>query len=103
MSMLRDATLVNEPLSPDIATRLIHQIVREGDVAWTKHAFAEISADGMTTSDCLNVMRAGAITQPADLERGTWRYRIHTNRMCVCVAFRSETELVVITAWRIRR
>jgi hypothetical protein len=58
--------------------------------------------DQLTTVDCVNVMRAGAVTEPADFERGTWRYRIHTNRICVVVAFRSETEIVVVTAWRKR-
>ncbi len=89
-----------EPLHPSRATTLIHAIVREGSVAWTKHALAEMSNDQLSTVDCVNVMRAGKVEEPADLERGTWRYRIHTNRICVVVAFRSETELAVVTAWR---
>jgi hypothetical protein len=43
---------------------------------------------------------AGAVTEPADLVKGTWRYRIHTNRLSVVVAFRSEQEVVIVTAWR---
>ena len=92
--------LLHEPLAPDIATALIHRIVREGSVAISKHARTEMAADNLTTVDCTNVMRCGAVSEAADLERRTWRYRIHTRRMCVVVAFRSEVELVVVTAWR---
>lgn len=46
-----------------------------------------------------NILRAGVV-QPPDFEKGTWRYRVQTNRMAVVVAFRSSQELVVVTAWR---
>jgi hypothetical protein len=94
---------VNEPLAPDVATRLVKQIIRNGDVSWSDHVKEELLKDDLTTGDCLNVLRAGAVTESADLERGTWRYRVHTNRMCVVVAFRSECELRIVTTWRKRR
>jgi hypothetical protein len=92
--------VLTEPLSRDGATNLIHAIARDGYVAWTGHARREMAADGLSTLDCQNVMRCGAVTEPADLEKGSWRYRIHTQRMCVVVVFRSETELAVVTVWR---
>ena len=49
-----------------------------------------------------NVLRGGHITEPAENEKGTWRYRVHTNTIWVVVAFRGETELVVVTVWRKR-
>ena len=50
---------------------------------------------------CANVLRAGTVG-PAEAEHGEWRYRVRTQRMAVVVAFRSETELRVVTAWRFR-
>jgi hypothetical protein len=94
---------VVEALDRERATALIHRIIRDGQVAWSQHAIDEMRKDKLTTVDCTNVLRAGAVTEPADLERGTWRYRVHTQRMCVVVAFRSDEELVVITVWRKRR
>lgn len=94
---------MNEPLHLDAATALIHRIVRDGAVAWSQHALHEIRADDLTTVDCVNVLRGGAVSEPAELINGTWRYRIHTQRINVVVAIRSETELVVVTAWRRRR
>jgi hypothetical protein len=58
--------------------------------------------DHLTTVDCTNVLRGGII-EPAEWEAGTWRYRVRAARIYVAVAFRSETQLVVITAWRIYR
>lgn len=94
---------MNEPLSPDAATALIRRILKEGQVAVSQHATDEMQADNLTTVDCANVLRAGAVKQPADLERGTWRYRMETARITVVVAFRSEQELVIITTWRHKR
>ena len=94
---------MNEPLSPDAATKLIKEIIRDGDVSRSDHFIEELAKDGLSIGDCLNVLRAGKVFEPADLERGTWRYRVHTNLICVVVAFRSDTELRLITTWRKRR
>lgn len=83
------------------ARRLIRHILEAGIVAWPEHALKEMAKDGLTTVDCTNVMRAGAV-EAGEWERGSWRYRVRTNRICVVVAFRSPEELVVVTAWRIR-
>jgi hypothetical protein len=55
--------------------------------------------DDLTTVDCENVLRGGVV-RPGEFEHGTWRYRVETSRITVVVAFRSEGELVVVTAWR---
>ena len=49
--------------------------------------------------DCENVLRGGVVRQ-GEYEHGTWRYRVETNKTTVVIAFRSEQELVVVTAWR---
>ncbi len=59
-------------------------------------------ADDMTTVDCENVLRGGVV-RPGEEERGSWRYQVETSRMTVVVAFRFANELVVVTAWRVKR
>ena len=94
---------MKEPLSPDAATALIRSILRGGQVAISQHATEELLKDDLTSVDCANVMRAGCVSEPADLIKQTWRYRVHTARITVVVAFRSDDELVVVTAWRAKR
>lgn len=94
---------MNEPLTPDAATALIKTIIADGQVSWSQHAKDEMLADNLTMVDCVNVMRAGAVSEPAEYIRNTWRYRIHTPRIYVVVAFRSEQELAIVTAWRQQR
>jgi hypothetical protein len=57
--------------------------------------------DGLTMVDCINVLRGGWV-EPGERERGSWRYRVRTARICVVVAFRSESKLAIVTAWRER-
>ena len=52
--------------------------------------------------DAVNVLRAG-IVDPAEFDKGCWRYRVRTRLMVVVIAFRSETEIRVVTAWREKR
>lgn len=93
----------DEPLSPTEAKRLIRQCLTAGGrVDFSGHALDELQKDQMTTGDCLNVLRGGVV-EPAEWERGSWRYRVRTARMCVVVSFVSETRLRVVTAWRMRR
>ena len=58
--------------------------------------------DGLSDVDAVNVLRGGVV-EPAELEAGTWRYRVRTSRMYFVVVLRSETELRVVTAWRNKR
>lgn len=90
---------LNEPLGKQSAKRLIRDILQNGTVRWSRHALDGMKTRKLTTVDCINVLRAGVVQSP-ELERGTWRYRMHGGWISVVVAFRSERELVVITAWR---
>ena len=87
-----------DPLEPAVARQWIRRITAEGTVTFSAHALEEMAKDGMTTVDCGNVLRGGVV-EPPELERGSWRYRIRTSRMCVVVVFRPSTELKVVTAW----
>ena len=90
--------ILGEPFRPADAKRLIRGILQGGIFTYSRHAKDEMLKDAMTTLDCENVLRAGVVQAP-ELEKGTWRYRVETARMAVVIAFRSEIELVVITAW----
>ena len=93
---------MNEPLSPPKAKKLIRDILASGAVSFSGHALKEMAQDKLTTQDCENVLRAGVV-EPAEYENGTWRYRVHGGWIWVVAAFRSEIELVVVTAWREKR
>ncbi|MBI1851465.1 MAG: hypothetical protein HYR85_14085 [Planctomycetes bacterium] len=53
----------------------------------------------ISTTDCMKALRSGRVDEP-EFEHGSWRYRIQTRRLCVVVAFRSESELVMVSTWR---
>lgn len=88
-----------EPLKPDDARSLIRKIIESGVVAPSGHALEEMANDTLDMVDCTNVLRGGVV-DPPEFERGTWRYRVRTMRICVVVAFRSDSKLVIVTAWR---
>lgn len=93
---------VREPLDPAAAKALIRTILDAGTVSFSRHALEELGKDDLTTVDAVNVLRGGGVS-PGELERGTWRYRVRTAHLVVVVAFRSETELVVVAGWRVGR
>jgi hypothetical protein len=90
------------PLETAAAKKLIRQILAAGTVTPSGHALVEMRKDDLTLVDCVNVLRGGVV-EPAEFEKGSWRYRVKTNRICVVVAFRSEQELRIVTAWRIQQ
>lgn len=92
-----------EPFNEHKAKQLLRSIIAAGGVSFSDHAVTEMRKDNLQAVDGVNVLRAGRITEPAELVHGTWRYRVRTLRMVFVVAFRSELECKVITAWRLRR
>lgn len=91
-----------QPLSPGDARRLIREILETGVVVFSRHARDEMANDDLDANDCRNVLRGGSV-DPPELHQGrrdSWRYRVHTSRIWVVVAFVSESKLVVVTAWR---
>jgi hypothetical protein len=94
---------VNEPLPPAEAKAAALKILAEGGtVAFSKHSREEMAKDNLNDQDALNVLRGGVV-DPAEFENGSWRYRFRTSRMVFVIAFRSESELRVVTAWRVSR
>lgn len=92
---------MNEPFSPSEAQKLIRDALSTGCVSWSNHACREMADDDLTVVDCINVLRAGVVEE-GECVSGTWRYRVRTSRIVVVVAFRSETRVVIVTAWRLR-
>lgn len=90
---------LDEPLDPPAARPLIRSILSDGSVSFSRHALEEIENDALSEVDVTNVLRGGTV-DPAEFENGSWRYRVRTQRIGVVIAFRSETSLVVVTAWR---
>jgi hypothetical protein len=93
---------MREPLTPPDARRRIREILASGEVVSSRHATQEMANDDLTMIDCINVLRGGVV-EPAEWEHGSWRYRVHTQRIWVVVVFRSATRLMIVTAWRTRR
>ena len=97
--------MLREPVGPVEAKALIKSILQTGNTVWSRHALTEMETDErgeIIRADVVNVLRGGVV-EPGEPERGSWRYRVRTNRICVVVAFNSESELVVVTAWRVAR
>jgi hypothetical protein len=94
---------VSGPVTAGEVRLRLGAILRNGwEVAWTSHARRELAKDRMTTVDAVNVLRCWRYMDPPeqDIQTREWKYRIHTDMMGIVVKFRSETQLVVITAWR---
>jgi hypothetical protein len=93
---------MERPLSPDQVKRLLAQILATGRLTYSGHALREMANDRLEITDVANVLRGGW-SDPAELENGSWRYRIHTRALCVVVAILAEDHARVVTAWRKKR
>ena len=83
------------------ARKLILDIIENGEVTYSRpHALGRMRERGITMVDCINILRAGRMSEPV-FENGSWRYRIETNAMAAVVTFLSENELLVITVIRL--
>jgi len=91
---------VTEPLRPAEARKLLRTILASGEVVFTNHALDEMEQDGISQAEAVGVLRSGVV-EPAEFERGSWRYRVRAHRTYVVAAFRSEVAAVVVTAWRL--
>ncbi len=96
--------MLSEPLAPTEAKRLIRDILAVGGLRLSTHAEEEMAKDDITGPEAVNVLRAGVV-EPAEWHAGRqeWRYRVRAARLYVVVTFSSETQLRVVTAWRVRR
>jgi hypothetical protein len=98
-TMSKDVPPPDRSALSDHATGLVRRIVREGVVAFSDEALEMMRSEGLTTADCHNVLRWG-ISDPPSRRGDMWRYRLHTAAASVVVIFRSEAEIVVLSAER---
>src|SRR5256885_6616826 len=84
-----------ESLRPSAATELVHRVTHDGTVAWSASGLHRARAAGVTTVQCEQALRAG-VADPGEFKGGEWQYRIHWQRLCVVVVFRSNLEAVVV-------
>jgi hypothetical protein len=69
-------------------------------VSFTNHAQKQMAKRDLTSTDVINVLRAGKIYNEPEYENGTYRYRVETTRIMVIFAFRSPNKIVIVSAWR---
>lgn len=89
---------------PVHARALFREIIDSGEVAFSGHAYREMEKDDLSETECKNIVRAGVV-EPPEWEQGAWRYRIRGGRGPVYVVceLRSNTSLVIVTAWRVKK
>jgi len=91
---------LKEPLDCASAAILVKRILASGTVSYSRHADEQMAERDLTMADCVSVLRGGWCRESQE-ENGTWRYCMTTQRMQVVVAFVSEDEIVIVTAWRL--
>jgi hypothetical protein len=92
---------MNQPFRATEARKLLRRILNNGVVTYAQpHAIDMIKDRKLSTLDCENVIRAGAV-QEAEWENGGWRHQVRTQKIVVVIEFLSEEEVLVVTAWRL--
>ena len=94
---------MDEPFEGREAKKRIREILSDGNLVVWGHARQEMAKDALSMLDVEHVLRAGLVEEPAEFEKGEWRYRFRTPKIAVIVSFDSETEAHVVTAWRYKR
>lgn len=85
------------------ARKLLSQILNQGTahkISFSKHCREELKNDNLTTVDVLNVLKAGLIKTEPEFEKGTYRYRVETERIVVVISFMQPDFIRCVTAWR---
>jgi len=92
---------MDKALKPAAAQTAIRAILAAGTVSYTRHATdLRMVERKLTIVDVTNVLRGGRVTT-VEIVFGRFRYHVSTDTMCVVVEIQSESELVVVTAWRL--
>ena len=94
-------------LQKEEARKLLGRMIREDgiNVLFSKHAREELKKDGLGIDDAISILAStdAKILKEAEFEKRTYRYRVETIDFCLVIAFNSEDELIVVTAWRKRK
>ena len=90
-------------LNRNEARKLISRLVLAEKVRFVSHAFDRMAERNIDIQDAMNVLESPAsfILGEGELDRGSYRYRLCTNRMMLAVGFSSDGgEVVVLTVIR---
>jgi hypothetical protein len=90
-------------LNRNEARKLISRLMIEGKVRFLNHAFDRMKERNVSIQDAINVLESpdSKILQEGEFERGSWRYRLCTNRLVLAVGFTSDgSEIIVLTVMR---
>lgn len=96
------ADLDDEPLNEHDLDALTNGILDNGSVHFTDHVRDDkFPAEDLDELDCRNVLRNGWLDF-SEYDEGSWTYRIRTSAIVVVGTLLSDTDFLVITAWRDR-
>lgn len=85
-------------LSAREAKALARDIVENGAVDITGHAWKDLMEHDMSAGDVFNILCGGAYTE-AEWENGEWRHQAFTQKYAVVVTFHNETRCIVVTGF----
>lgn len=94
---------IESKLSPNQARKILTEILNRAGtskITFSRHCRDEMKKDSLTTVDVFNVLKAGLIYEEPEWTRGTYRYRVETDRIIVVIAFSQSHYVRCITAWR---
>jgi hypothetical protein len=99
---LKSKVDVTSRMSPGQARKVLAEIFNHNPnlISFTKHAREQMLGRDLKSGDVLNVLKAGKIVSEPDLESGSFRYRVQTNKIIVVIAFKKPNHVVIVTAWR---
>lgn len=60
----------------------------------------KLDKDNLKTGDINNVLKWGKIHNNPEMESGSYRYRVETNKIMVVFVFVNNTSIKCITCWR---
>lgn len=93
----------DEPYVGRELRRRINLVLNRGTVAIWNHCEREQQNDKITDFEVTRVLQFGMCTEPAEYEKGKWRYRLHKDGVCVVIQFESSDRLSQVTCWRKKR
>lgn len=87
-----------QKMSRNEARKLISRLVAAGKVRFVQHAYDRMEERNVSHQDALNVLETpdSFILGEGELERGSYRYRLCTNRLMLAVSFTTDGSYVVV-------
>ena len=73
---------------------------RDGTISFGRHAKERMKERNLGTNDIFNVLSEGQIYHDPENKKGSWRYRVETNKIAVIFVFRDIDGIAIVTTWR---